>query len=300
MERPLNHRYREPGTEQGSGRLTREQEAHAAGQISRGLEAAQKAGGSIDASTARLIAAALHAGRGSHLEQFASTGALNPTGSLEEIGGGGRVELHHIPWIAALWDFLEQITGPDPDRPEAQHEEPDPLIYVQAHDPDVGLRASGAWLNPHISATALAEQMRAVADLIEVDGASPAITATVGFHQLALPAEAPAREVAAYARGVARFGEPYALYAQHVGRAIGEDDFLVRHEGTYESMAEFIASRPADSLAHLRHVGGNTYRGRTASFDDFEQTLRGFYDCFEGREGLHVFHKQFGYPKAVA
>lgn len=300
MERPLNHRYREPGTELDSGRFTREQEAHAARQICRGLQAAQDADGGIDASTARLIAAALHAGAGSHLEQFASTGALNPAAALDEIGSGGRVELHHIPWIAALWDFLEQITGPDPDRPEAQHEEPEPLIYVQAHDPDVGLRRYGAWLNPRIPAGELATQMEAVADMAETDGATPKVTASIGFHQLRLGEDASPAELTRYARGVAAHGEPYALYAQHFGRAVDEEEFLARHEGSYDSMTDFIIRSPAATLDYVRENSRNTHAARTAAFDNYEQILRRNYLCLEGREGVHVFHHRLGVPKEAA
>lgn len=300
MERPLNHHYREPGTELDSGRFTREQEAHAALQISRGLQDARETGGGIDASTARLIAAALHSGAGSHLEQFASTGALNPAGALEEIGGGGRVQLHHIPWVTALWDFLEQINHPDPDRPEAEHDEPEPLIYVQAHDPDIGLRKHGAWLNPRIPTAELAAQMEAVADLAEVDGATPKVTATVGFHQLRLADDASPAEINSYARGVASYGEPYALLAQALGVPVDEKDFLACHEGSYDSMTDFIAHSPAATLDFVRENSRNTHKARTTAFDDYERVLRKHYLCLDGREGVHVFRLGLNVRKETA
>jgi len=280
----MKHRYREPGTEQATGLLTREQESHAAIQIAQGLEAARSEKRPIDASTARLIAAALHSGHGSYLEQFASTGALNVAGAIDEIGGGGSVELHHIPWVSALWDFLEQTRRPDPDRAEVEHREPEPSVFVQAYDPDLGLRRIGAWVNPAVPAADLAEQMNAVAALTEVDGASTQVTATVGFHQIKMAPDTPPELLSRLAQNVAHYGEPYALYTEHLGFPATGRDFEQRFQGSFPSLTEFVAQHAVSDL-----IGPLGEKRPTSSLEQLESALLDAYIVLQGRDAVHVF-----------
>ncbi|HTL42090.1 MAG TPA: hypothetical protein VL294_11515 [Pseudolysinimonas sp.] len=292
MEHP-RRRLREPGTEQSTGLLTREQEQHAAARIARGLEAAEQTGSGIDADTARIIAAALHTGYGSHLEHFAATGALNPTAALNELDGGS-IELHQLPWVAALWDFLERIHNPDPDQPESEHDEPAPQVFVQPRDPHLDLQPSGGrWLDANQHPDDLAAQIDAIA--AENPGSTAEVSAWVGFHQLMLPPRIDAEDVAAYAQGVAQLGEPYALHAIHVGAPLAPRDVLARHEGTYESMTAFVAHAPKESLAYaLSKADPDIDPARAHALDEFEEILRRSYLCLEGTEGVHVFHRYDG------
>lgn len=295
MEHPPRRRLREPGTEQSTGLLTLEQEQYAAARIARGLEAAETSGTGIDADTARIIAATLHSGYGSHLEHFAATGALNPAGALSELDGG-RIDLNQLPWVSALWDFLERIYNPHPDQPRAEHTEPAPQVFIQPRDPDLDLRPGGRWLDADQHPDDLEAQMNEIAE--RAPGATVEVSAWVGFHQLMLPPRIDAADIALYARGVRELGEPYALYANHLGVPVELGDVLVRHEGTYESMTDLIAHAPTESLAYAlskadRHIDPT----REHALDEFEEILRHNYLCLEGAEGVHVFHRTYGHPE---
>jgi hypothetical protein len=299
MENAPVRRLREPGTETGSGLLIREQEEHAARQITRGITAAKERGNGIDAATARVIAAALHTGPGTTLEHFAATGALNPTTALQELDGG-RIELHQIPWVTALWDFLERITNPSPDLPEADHVEPTPQIFVQARDPDRGLRIDGQWLDVSQSVHDLAARMTAIADQHGIPGTVPAVSAWVGFHQLQLDPAVRPSQLAAHARGIAEFGEIYALYATHLGYPVDTDELAIRYEGSYDSMTAFIASTPIESRRFVLSTADNEIDPtRGHALDRYEDALRRNYLCLDGKRAVHVFHRQMGTPKEV-
>lgn len=63
-------------------------------------------------SLARLIAATLHDGPGTALEQFAATGTLDAQGSLEELNRV-RVPLEREAWVDALGRFILFTAGDD-------------------------------------------------------------------------------------------------------------------------------------------------------------------------------------------
>lgn len=58
-----------------------------------------------DESLARLIAATLHDGPGTALEQFAATGTLEAQNALEELNRV-RVPLEHEAWVDALGRYI--------------------------------------------------------------------------------------------------------------------------------------------------------------------------------------------------
>ena len=244
------------------------------------------------------IAATLHAGYGSHLEHFAATGALNPAGALNELDGD-RIDLHQPPWISALWDFLERIHNPHPDQPETEHTEPAPQVFIQPRDSGLDLRPGGRWLDADRHPDDLTAQMNEIAE--QTPGTTVEVSAWLGFHQLMLPPRSDAEDIALYAQGIKELGEPYALYAIHVGAPLEVRDVLARHEGTYESMTDFVAHAPKESLAYAlskadRHI--DPTRGH--ALDEFEKILRRTYLCLEGTEGVHVFHRYDRHPKGAA
>ena len=63
-------------------------------------------------SLARLIAAALHDGPGTALEQFAATGTLEPQRALDELNRV-RVPLEREAWVDALGRFILFTAGVD-------------------------------------------------------------------------------------------------------------------------------------------------------------------------------------------
>lgn len=90
-----------------------EQEAHAAELINRALDSTWRNGVTVDTATARLIAATLHAGTGSHLGQFASSGELDARAALDEMSHSAPVDIAHLAWAAALREFLEERSQPE-------------------------------------------------------------------------------------------------------------------------------------------------------------------------------------------
>lgn len=302
MERnrkPYTPRLREPGLEQHTRLPTAEQEAHATDTIRHGIEAAKASASGIDAATARVIAACLHAGYGSHMEHFASTGKLNPAGVLGEVDSIRGAELHQIPWIAALWDFLERIEGSDPDLPETEHTEPEPMVFVQANDPDLGPRLGGRWLHADVLARELDEDMREIREQLDVDGGGVIVSATVGFHDLEVPADAAAEDIARYAEGISLYGEAYACFATHVGYPVGNGAFAIRFEGTYDTITDFTAERASQSPALakiVREAGRISEEAPEQSLDEYESLLRHDWLILDGRHGVHVFSRKFGLP----
>lgn len=292
-------RIREPGLEQHTRLPTAEQEAHAIDTIRRGIDAGKAAATGIDASTARVIAACLHNGYGSHMEHFASTGKLNPDAVLSELDSIRGAELHQIPWIAALWDFLERIEGTDPDLPETEHTEPEPMVFVQADDPDLGPRHGGRWLHADVLARDLDEQMNEIREQLDVDGGRVIVSATVGFHDLEVPADATAADIACYADGISRYGEAYACFATHAGYPVGGGAFAIRYEGTYDTMTDFTAERDSQSPALAKIVqraGQIAAEAPEKSLDEYERLLRHDWLILDGRHHVHIFSRKFGLP----
>ncbi|MGO4299336.1 hypothetical protein [Leifsonia sp. RAF41] len=288
MDHP-NKPNHEPNLGPDRSLLTREQEQYAARQIERGIEAAAWAATPIDPMTARLIAATLHPGYGSHLKQFAATGSLNPSMALQEIGGAAA--LYQLPWITALWDFLEQIDSPDPDRAPSEWEEPTPAVFVQAKDPQLGLLPVGMWVTPDSTGTAVAEAVADVAQRLETPGAIAGITASVGFYRAPVSFDADPEVVSANALGILKHGEPYALLAERVGHPITDEGFLEAYLGAYSSLTAFMAAQGEDVLQEVRRDTRSPAADPSESFDRFERLLRRTFHCLDGRHAVYVFQR---------
>jgi hypothetical protein len=288
MDHP-NHQYREPNLGLDRSLLTREQEQYASRQIERGIETAAQVGTPIDPMTARLIAATIHRGYGSHLEQFAATGALNPSMALEEIGG--TASLHQLPWITALWDFLEQIDSPDPDRAPSAWEEPTPAVFVQAKDPQLGLLPVGMWVRPDSSGTSLTEAVAHVAQRLDIPGATAGITASVGFYRVPVSFDVNPEVVSANALGILKHGEPYALLLERVGHPITDEVFLDAYLGAYCSLADFMAAQGDEVLQGVRRGTDSPAADEAERFDQFERLLRRTFYCLDGRGAFYVFQR---------
>ncbi|MBN9630373.1 MAG: hypothetical protein J0I18_07175 [Actinobacteria bacterium] len=282
-----HHNHREPGTGADRTRLTQEQEDYARVRIERGIDAASRSGDPIDSATARLIAAALHPGFGSHLEQFAATGVLNAAAALDEIGGA--VDLHQVPWIAALWDYLEQLHAPHPDRAPIDYEEPTPAVFIQANDPQLGLIPCGTWVEASRGPESLRAEFDAVLGSLDVEGASVGITAAVGFHGLALPFDATPKLVHTHAVNIIKHGEPYALLAEQLGTPVSDREFLLRFRGAYPSLTEFMAAQPAELLAEIRSSADASPDLMAYRFDEFERFLRRTFLCLQGKSAVYIF-----------
>lgn len=275
-------------------------EEHASSLIRRGLEEAERQGGGISASAARVIAATLHRGHGSHMEHFAATGDLNPAGVLAELDHIRELELEHVPWVSALWDFLERIEGTDPDTPESEHVEPAPMVFVQADDPQLGPRPGGRWLHADVPAVDLDEQIVEIHAEHAPYSERTVITAIVGFHGLDIPEDATPKDIARYADGVRLHGEAYALFAGHAGYPVGGGAFSIRYQGSYDTITEFMAEHASFSplLGNALSRAGEDEPGlREETVDEYEQELRRTFLILDGRDGVHVFSRTFGLPE---
>lgn len=284
-----------PRHDQPAGAKT-PQEHHASAVITHAIQTAEHTGAPISASTARLIAAALHPGAGSALEHFAATGRLSPDAALREVEAHHRIAAYQLPWLIALWDFLEQITGTNPDLPDAEHAEPAPQVFVQAVDPETGPQPCGRWLDADVPAGDLDEQIRQLA-LASGGSGRTVVAATVGFHGLDLPEDATATEIARYAEGVARHGEAYAVYANHVGRPVDESAFRRRYLATYGSMAEFMAEHPTEQATVVGDAGSPDKPEHERAINAHEARLREQWLCLDGNDRMHVFTRQYGLPE---
>lgn len=292
-------RVREPGLEQHTRLPTAEQETYAGDKIRRGIDAARADATGIDASTARLIAACLHAGYGSHMEHFASTGKLNPDAVLHELDRIRGLGLHQLAWYTALWDFLERIEGGDPDIPETEHTEPEPMVFVQADDPDLGPRHGGRWLHADVLTADLDEEMSQILDQLDVDGGRVIVSATVGFHGLDVPEDATSVDITKYAASISRCGEAYACFASHVGYPASAAAFSVRYEGSYDTVTDFLAERSSQSPALAKIVlsaGQIAAEEPQRSLDEYERLLRHDWLILDGPHQVHVFSRKFGLP----
>lgn len=293
----IHQRREERGGEPRTQPDLRQQEELAEKQISRGLDAGAYTNRGIDAATARLIAATLHVGPGTALEHFAATGALHLNAALSELEGGDA-ELHQVPWLAALWDFLERIERPDPDLPELYFDEPTPQIYVQVSDPETGLQANGRWLDTTVTATELRDQLGEIALTHDNDRTKTAVTGSVGFYDLEIDADAPAKEIAHHGLMIARHGEAYALYAGHAGFPVDEGAFLLRYHDSYPSVFDFIASMSQGTAPNSTDAVPTVSAASAVALHDLETALRGQWLCLDGRSGgVHVFNRQFGLPE---
>jgi hypothetical protein len=74
--------------------------------INRNIAYAEDRDGPITTSTARLIAACIHAGEDTALAAFAATGRLELDEAITEIDAQ-RLNVERLPWVSALWDYLE-------------------------------------------------------------------------------------------------------------------------------------------------------------------------------------------------
>lgn len=105
----LANRHRRPST---ADQTLDEREELARRRIAQGIAEAQRLGTTVTVETARLIAATLHPGSGSHLEQFAATGTMLLPELLAELT---EVERAEARWTEALRQYLKATIGTDPD-----------------------------------------------------------------------------------------------------------------------------------------------------------------------------------------
>jgi len=293
----IHRRRDEHGSDPHTEPHLRQQEELAEQEINRGLNAAAHTNSGIDAAIARLIAATLHAGSGTALEHFASTGALHLNGALNELEGGDS-QLRQIPWLAALWDFLERIERPDHDYPELHFDEPTPQIYVQASSPETGLEPDGRWLDATITEAELRSQLDEIALTRGTNRTKAAVTSWVGFYDLELDADAPAKEITHHGRMVARYGEAYALYAAHAGFPVDEGAFLLRYHDSHPSVVDFLASMLEGTTPTTANPPLDVSTASAEALHDLETALRREWLCLDGRSGgVHVFNRQFGLPE---
>lgn len=292
-------RIRAPGIEQDTGFLTVEQEAHAAERIGRGLEAAKANATGIDASTARVIAACLHRGYGSHMEHFAATGTLDPDGVLRELDQLRDLNPQQTNWYTALWDFLERVDSADPDEPETEHQEPQPMVFVQVSDPELGPRPGGRWLHADVSSHELTEEIAKIYNQLPVDGSRIIVSATVGFHGLDIPTDADARDISRYASGIRDFGEAYARFCSHVGYPADDTAFTIRYKGSFDTRTDFVTHQLEQNHEFVsaspmpRTVATDTPE---QALDHFEESLSRDWLILEGRHCVHVFSRRFELP----
>lgn len=273
-------------------------EEHATTLISRGIEDAHRQGLGLSASTARIIAAALHNGHGTHMERFAATGDLNPDGVLSELDQIRSLGLEHMPWVVALWDFLERIEGADPDLIETEHVEPAPMVFAQADDPDIGPRPGGAWLHTDVPAAELREQMEQLLTEHAPYSDRIVVTASVGFHGIDIPEDASAADVITYADGIRRYGEAYGVFARLVGYPVGPAAFSIRYENTYDTITEFMADHTEGLAAAVEAAGKVATQAREDTVDEHEERLRREWLVLDGHQGrVHVFTRKFGLPE---
>jgi hypothetical protein len=89
-------------------------ETHASRAIENGITHALLAGQPVDEPIARVIAAAVHPGRGSQLERFATCGE-HPRNCGDELQPeAANLSRRHTRWLRALDDYL-QSTNPQRD-----------------------------------------------------------------------------------------------------------------------------------------------------------------------------------------
>ena len=87
---------------------TAEHEARAAVHVVHALDNEKTVHHGINTAAARLIAATLHEGAGTALEQFAGRGLLDVEQALAELDRVPAADYRRHTWIAGLWDYLER------------------------------------------------------------------------------------------------------------------------------------------------------------------------------------------------
>lgn len=212
------------------------------------LELAQTTLGEIDASTARAIARSVYRREGGALQRFAWSGGLNPAQVLAELDET-PFDLLQVRWVLALTTFVEAAERPAAGYRDPARIPPHPAPRVYLTRPR-GL--FGRWVDLDAPETEVEGALAAVPPLSPHHGGAPGwqIHAAMGFWGFPVAADEDLCtdddlwRLHDIARGIARHGEAYALYALrdlHV-LPLSEDEFERRYYGLM-SLEAFVLDR---------------------------------------------------------
>jgi hypothetical protein len=279
-------------------KLTAEQEVHARAHIETALSKLSVENPLVSTETARVIAAALHQGRGTILEHFAATGRLNPEVALDELGQLVGTDIDQT-WLDALRWHLDEIVRPWPDRRPPNFNEPAPEVFVSSPE---GTR--GQWI------TLVDEWRDIAAQLSEIDPAWLDRTAldvqtrgdlwtfgnAVGLHGLDLTQSRNLSQAIRIAKGVDRYGEGFAAYVRSYGMfGASRLRYLHLHVGSFDNMTELV-----DAYAYSRGMQwpdaspkAARVRGPTLTPQRLERDVRKHFLLVEGRAQIHMFQRPY-------
>jgi hypothetical protein len=282
---PIERRHR---------RLTPEQEAHAQQEIEHAIDDLSEDEPLISNDTARLIAAAVHAGDGSILEHFAATNRLNPKLALREVNEA--IHQHdHPTWGFVLALYLESIESPLPDARTPEFREPAPEVFLRSGETGragwVPLGGPPAFFEKTLQA--FDPDWSAEGDVTRrLDRDDWEIGNVVGFHGVDVSGAPNLRRLLQLAQGINKYGEGFAAYLALFGiDGASRYTYQRLHLGAFDNLTTMVAAFAFSQgiLDADNTPGEDRTRGPTVNIRLLERGLSEHYLWHSGRTSLHLF-----------